>query len=182
MFELSIPPKELYDENANEFIYLPEQRLILEHSLVSLSKWESKWNIPFLNKDSKTLEQSLDYIKCMTLNHEEISPFAYSFISNDQFVQINKYIETPMTATSFNDALLKGSINRDVITAEIIYYWMTALNIPLECEKWHLNRLLTFIKVCNIKNQPAKKMNKAQVSSMYKKLNEERKRKLNTKG
>ena len=180
MLTIKIPKgRELFDEVNNEFITSKAQTLQLEHSLVSLSKWESKWCKPFLTKDIKTLEESIDYIRCMTIT-QNVDPIVYRFITNEEMDQVNRYIKDPMTATTFSNN--KKSINREVITSEIIYYWMIALNIPFECQKWHLNRLLTLINVCNIKNTPPKKMNKRDVMSRNRALNEARRRKLGTRG
>ena len=180
MLQITIPSVEEYDEVNNEFTVSKECVLQLEHSLVSLSKWESKWHKPFLIKGDKTNEESIDYIRCMTVT-QNVSPEVYDHITQVIINEVVAYIEAPMTATTFsqND---KNIVNREVITAEIIYYWMVALNIPFECQKWHLNRLLTLINVCNIKNQPPKKMSKAEMFSRNRALNEARRRTLNTPG
>ena len=180
MLEIKIPAMELFDEITGEFINITEQTLRLEHSLVSLSKWESKWCKPFLSKAEKSKEEILDYIKCMTLS-QNVDPKVYNYLTESNFREINKYIEAPMTATTFSDEKnSKGG--REQVTAELIYYWMVALNIPFECQKWHLNRLLTLVKVCNIKNQPPKKMSKRDVMSRNAALNAARRKQLNTKG
>ncbi len=180
MLQITIPAAEQWDEFKQEFIYTKEQTLLLEHSLVSLSKWESKWCKVFLTKQEKTFEETLDYIRCMSLS-SNIDPKVYSCLSNDNFKEINEYIEAPMTATYFLDDHF-SKINREAITAELIYYWMITLNIPFECQKWHLNRLLTLIKVCNIKNQPPKKRSKKDIMSRNAALNAARRKQLNTKG
>ena len=141
MLQITIPAREMWDEQNNEFVYTNEQTLQLEHSLISLSKWESKWNKPFLSKESKTYEEILDYVKCMTLT-QKVSPEIYANLTDENMRDIQRYIEAPMTATTFSEEKnTKG--NREIVTSELIYYWMIALGIPLECEKWHLNRLLT---------------------------------------
>lgn len=180
MLQLTIPAFEQWNEHELEFVKTKEQTLQLEHSLVSLSKWESKWNIPFLSKGEKTYEQTLDYIKCMTVN-ANVDPNVYNGLTTEHIERINKYIESPMTATTFSEYKSEKA-NREIITAELIYYWMVALNIPFECQKWHLNRLLTLIRVCNIKNAPPKKMSKRQTASQYAQLNAARRRQFNTKG
>lgn len=177
MLTITIPETELYDEIRNEFKIVKEQKLVLEHSLVSLSKWESKWHKPFLGKDPKTHEETIDYIRCMTVN--SVDPIVYQCISYKNIDQINKYIEDPMTATTIKDQK-KGK--PEVITAEIIYYWMVALQIPFECQKWHLNKLLTLINVVNIKNKPSKKMSKKEVMSRNTSLNAARRKALHSKG
>lgn len=180
MLEITIPATELYDEKNQEFINVKEQTLRLEHSLVSLAKWESKWNKPFLSKVPKTAEETIDYIKCMTLT-QNVDPIVYTFISNENIMKINKYIDSPMTATTFTEDP-NSKPNREQITAELIYYWMIALEIPFECQKWHLNRLLTLVRICNIKNQPAKKMSKQDVMARNAALNAARRKQLNSKG
>lgn len=180
MLKIIIPSIELYDEENNLFVSSKSQELQLEHSLVSLSKWESKWCKPFLVKGHKTNEETIDYIRCMTLT-QNVDYRVYTNITQSVIDEISKYIDAPMTATTFASDN-KKVINRDVITAEIIYYWMVALTIPFECQKWHLNRLLAFINVCNIKNQPTKRLSKKEILSRNKSLNAHRKSKLNTKG
>ena len=179
MLKIVIPGIELYDEEKEEFITTKSQTLHLEHSLVSLAKWESKWNKPFLTKDNKTYEETIDYIRCMTIT-QNISEDTYRLLTSENIQQVNDYIELPMTATTFSNQ--KKPPSKDVVTAEIIYYWMISLNIPFECQKWHLNRLLTLINVCNIKNQPSKKMSKRDILNRNKTLNKARREALNTKG
>jgi len=180
MLRITIPAVEQWDEAKQEFIYTKEQTLSLEHSLVSISKWESKWCKPFLTKQEKTFEETLDYIKCMTLT-QNVDPEVYNYLTNENIKEINEYIGAPMTATYFSDEKT-SKISREQVTAELIYYWMIALNIPFECQKWHLNRLLTLIKVCNIKNQPPKKRSKKDIMSRNAALNAARRKRLNTKG
>lgn len=179
MLQITIPACEFWDEQKEEFVQTKEQTLKLEHSLVSLSKWEAKWNKPFLANKEKTVEETIDYVKCMTIT-QNVKPEVYSRLTSENMSQIINYIEAPMTATWFNDQ--ESSISREVITSEIIYYWMIALNIPFECEKWHINRLLTLIKVCTIKNQPEKKMSTSEILRRNAALNEARKKQLNTSG
>ena len=170
----------MWDEENQEFIYGKEQTLQLEHSLVSLSKWESKWCKPFLSKKEKTDEEILDYIKFMTIT-QNVNPEVYLRLSNDNIKQINDYISHPATATTFSQAS-GGKKSNETVTSELIYYWMTALNIPFECQKWHLNRLLTLIRIANIKNAPPKKMSKRETMSRYQALNAARRKQLNSRG
>jgi hypothetical protein len=179
MLTIVIPSIELFNDDKGEFIYTKEQTLNLEHSLVSLSKWESKWNKPFLTKDEKTTEETINYIKCMTTT-QNVEDKAYEYITNENIIQVRNYIEESMTATKISSE--NKTTNKEIITAEIIYYWMIALNIPFECQKWHLNRLLMLINVCNIKNNPPKKMNKKELMSRNASLNSARKKALNTRG
>lgn len=179
MLKIVIPGIELYDEEKEEFITTKPQTLHLEHSLVSLAKWESKWNKPFLTKDNKTYEEIIDYIRCMTIT-QNVSEDTYRLLTSENIQQVIEYIELPMTATTFSNQ--KKTPSRDVVTAEIIYYWMISLNIPFECQKWHLNRLLTLINVCNIKNQPQKKISRKEIMSRNAALNAARRKQLNTRG
>lgn len=178
MLALTIPSKELYDEVNNEFITIREQVLQLEHSLVSLSKWESKWGKPFLSQEKKTYEESVDYIKCMTLT-QNVSVVTYLAITNDMINQVSRYIEAPMTATILPKS--EKTTRKEIVTAELIYYWMIALSVPFECQKWHLNRLLTLINVCSLKNEPSKPMTRQDLMNR-RNLNEARRKASNTRG
>ena len=180
MLQIVIPEFECYDERIGEFVKVKETKLQLEHSLVSLSRWESKWNKPFLGREAKSVDQCVDYVRCMTIT-QNVDPRVYMGLTASLFKQIDDYINLPMTATWFNEKENKRA-NREVVTAEIIYYWMIALNVPFECQKWHLNRLLTLIRVCNIKNTPEKKMSKKEVLNRNRALNAQRKSRLKTRG
>jgi hypothetical protein len=180
MLQITVPEKEIYDESTNEFITVKECTLQLEHSLISLSKWESKWCKPFIHTPDKTVEETVDYVKCMTIT-QHVNPLVYQCLTSKNIREINQYIEAPMTATTFSDDR-NGKRNREIITSEILYYQMIALNIPFECQKWHLNRLITLIRVCAIKNQPPKKMSKQELVSRNRALNAARKKRLNSKG
>lgn len=180
MLQITIPAIELWDEQKQEFIQRKEQVLELEHSLISLRKWESKWCKAFLSKTPKTDEEVIDYIKCMTIT-KNVDPETYMYLTKKNIKDINQYIEAPMTATYFTeDKNQKGS--REVVTAEVIYWWMISLNIPFSCEKWHINSLLSLIKVCNAKNSPPKKRGMKETINRYAALNEARKKSLNTRG
>lgn len=182
MLTIVVPETECFDEMSNEFLTLKEETLHLEHSLLSLSKWESNWQIPFLGKDEKTTEQTLDYIKCMTVD-KNIDSSIYSRLTTDNIKEIRDYIESPMTATTFSDSKVGASrTSNQIVTSELIYNWMILLNIPFECQKWHLNRLLTLIKVCNIQNTPNKKMSRSELLSRNASLNAQRLKSLGTKG
>lgn len=181
MLQLIIPiSPEGWDEKKQEFVEPKNQVLKLEHSLVSLSKWESKWCKPFLSKEPKTYEETIDYIKFMTIT-QNVNPEVYDHLTRANIQAINDYISSPMTATTFyEDENDKRS--REIVTAELIYYWMIALNIPFDCEKWHLNRLLTLVKVCNKKNTPPKKRSKSEIMRRNAALNAARRKQLNSKG
>lgn len=179
MLQLRIPEGEFFNEVTQEFVKTKEATLQLEHSLISVAKWESKWEKPFLAEDDKTNEQMRDYVRCMTIN-QNVDPEVYKHLSKGVIDQINKYIEKPMSATWFRED--KSPINREIVTAEIIYYWMVTNNIPFECQKWHLNRLLTLIRVCSIKNAPPKKMSAREIRNQNRELNKQRRARLNSKG
>ena len=179
MLQITVPAVEMWDESTETYINTKETTLQLEHSLVSVSKWESKWCKSFLSHTNKTYDETIDYIKCMTLTRD-VDPLVYYGLTNDNIEQINKYIAAPMTATSFSDKNGKGG--REIITSELIYYWMISQNIPFECQKWHLNRLLTLIRVCNIKNAPPKKHSRREIASRNAALNAARRKQLNTRG
>lgn len=180
MLRINIPPFEIFNPATNQFSYIKGQTLQLEHSLVSISKWEAKWHKPFLSREDKTNEEILDYISAMTIT-QNVDPVVYAGINNEILNQVTEYINDSHTATWFRDDN-QNSHNREVITSEVIYWWMIALNIPPEYQKWHLNRLLTLIRVCNEKNTPAKKMSRKDLARRNRSLNEARKKALNTHG
>lgn len=180
MLEIVIPEQELYNEETKEFIYTKSKTLQLEHSLVSISKWESQWLKPFLGKDEKTNEETIDYIRCMTIT-QNVDPDIYKNLPFKIIDTIKEYIEAPMTATWFNE-LKDGPKKNEIVTSEVLYYYMFVQNIPMECQKWHLNRLITLIRVCGLKNSPPKKRNRKAMLNERKALNESRKARLNTKG
>lgn len=181
MIEIIIPKKEYYNERSNEFIEIKETRLKMEHSLISIKNWESKWNIAFLGRDEKTNEQMLDYLRCMTVHPGDVDINVYRSISEKEMNRISEYIRSPMTAQKFYNGP-EGSVSRETITAELIYYWMFTLNIPLEFQKVHLNQLLTLIRLTSLKNTPPKKMSASEIIKRNNKLNDERRRRLGTKG
>lgn len=180
MLQITVKGAELFDERTNRFISVKGATLQLEHSLVSLSKWESKWKVHYLNNDKLTPEMSIDYVRCMTTT-QHVDPRIYEYLTEEDLKRIRDYIDDPMTATTFKN---KGRTpNRQVVTAEIIYYWMVSLQIPFDpCQKWHLNRLLTLIRVCDEKNSPKKKMSKREAMNQQKSLNAARRAKYHTSG
>jgi len=180
MLTITIPDQEWFNDVTQEFVDIKGRDITLEHSLVSLSKWESMYHKPFLTREEKTRSETLNYIKCMTIT-QNVPDTIFKAIDAQTINQVSAYIENPMTATTFTEDEKKKKVNRDIITAEIIYYWMIALQIPMECQKWHLNRLLTLINVCNIKNQP-KKMSKGEILRRNRALNAQRRQQLNTRG
>lgn len=164
MLQLTISGGEVFDQEKQMFISAQSKTISLEHSLVSLSKWESKWEKPFLTANFGKLpkEQIIDYVRCMTLT-QNVDPNLYYLLTNDDFAKIMEYINRKMTATTFSKISMAGTgaTRKETTTAELLYYYMFSFGIPMECQKWHLNRLLTLIRVCQIKEQPPKKYSKA---------------------
>lgn len=179
MLEILVPGKEFFDEDTEEFKSSKPTKLLLEHSLISLSKWESKWQKPFLSSE-KTNEEVIDYIRCMTLT-QNVDPLTYTSLSSENINKVVEYIESPMTATTIKSRKGRGP-NNEFITSELVYCWMVLLNIPFECQKWHLNRLMTLIEVVSIKSQPQKKMSKREILSNNRELNAARRAKYHSKG
>lgn len=189
MLHIIVPKTEWFNEETNEFFYTKETSLTLEHSLISLSKWESKWKKPFLGvKSGSTLspEEFLSYVECMTVSPKEVDPYIYRAIlykTPDLLKKVQDYIDDPMTATWFSDKNeKKKSSDKTPITSEVIYYWMCKLQIPVEFERWHLNRLITLIEVFNANDAPKKKKNRNELLAERRALNEQRKRAYHTKG
>lgn len=180
MLVLRVGETESYDESTTEFVKEGGIILELEHSLLALSKWEAKHEKPFLGKESKSSEEVLDYVKCMILD-PDFPPEVLHQLSKENFEDINSYIEAKMSATYFSEAPGAPS-TRDVITSELIYYWMTVFQIPFECENWHINRLFTLIRVCNIKQSKPKKMSRGELAARNRELNAQRKAQLGTTG
>lgn len=181
MLQVTIEPVEIWDSNKEEFAWTPKYTFTIEHSLVSVSKWESIWNKPFLSDDNKSRKEFLSYIKCMTIT-QNIPNNAYNLISSKEIKRIKEYINSPMTATWFREDKNKKNNGRQVVTSEVIYYWMVAAQIPFTpTEKWHLNRLLTLIRVCNEKNNP-EKQSKKDIYKQNSELNAIRRAKMHSKG
>lgn len=178
MLEITLPERTFFKESTNEFLYFDKIDLKLEHSLISLSKWESKTQKPFLSveKDKKLLDL---YIECMNLNNH-VDPMIFKTLPQNVYSKVTDYINEPMTATTIKD--IDGKTDKSVITSEIIYYYMIKLGIPFECQKWHLNRLITLIRVCSIKDGPQKKMSKREILEQNRRLNAQRRQKAKTKG
>ena len=165
MLYITIPERELFDQRTSEFLTVKGQKLKLEHSLVSISKWEAKWKKPFLSGENKTIEETRDYVRCMTIT-QNVDPNVYLGLTQENIREVNAYIEDPMTATKFSDEDRTGKRRGQYITSELIYSWMVAAQVPMSCETWHLNRLFVLLRVINNNNKPPKKMSKAERAAM----------------
>lgn len=180
MLTIVVPGVEMFDEQSQEFTTRDDVTLELEHSLVSLSKWESIYEKPFLGNTEKTIDEVVGYIKVMTLT-PEVPEEIFQRLSEVNIKDINGYIDAKMTATWFSE-MPGAPKSREVITSEVIYYWMIAFNIPFECETWHLNRLFTLIRVCSIKQGKPQKMSRSQIAAQNRELNAQRRAQYNTTG
>jgi hypothetical protein len=181
MLQITIPETELFDEARQEFIYVNKPvTLTLEHSLVSISKWESKWKKPYISDEEKTAEETIDYVRCMTIT-QNVDPTVYYALTAENLRDIKEYIEDPHTATTIND---RSRVNKsgEGITSELVYYWMCAYQIPFEAQKWHFNRLMTLIRIAGIKNNPEKKMSRKDAFAQQRALNAQRRAKSKSKG
>lgn len=185
MLKIVVPATGLgeeYDETKNEFISIKtkQQTLQLEHSLVSLSKWEAKWRKPFLSTRTKTTEEFIDYVRCMTLT-QNVDPKVYQALTPALIAEVSAYIDASMTATTL-PRRSKQALSHETVTSELIYYWMVSYNIPFECQKWHLSRLLMLINVCTVKGQKPKKMSQAELRAQNRAINAANRKKYNTRG
>ena len=182
MFPLHIKEIEMWDSRKEEFIYIKPQTILLEHSLVSISKWEMRYGRSFLSKGPSTRNEKIDYVRCMTIT-QNVSPDVYNGITDAQIKQIYDYMDHPMSATKIYNSNSKTSADRSkTVTSEQIYSWMIEFGVPFECQKWHLNRLLTLIRVCEINSRPPKKQSKNDIYRQNASLNEQRKRLMRSRG
>lgn len=181
MLVIKVPEREYFDEDKMEFLYLKPVTLKLEHSLLSISKWEAKHHKRFLDKTKKSYSETVDYIKCMTINHD-IPDEVYNTLPDSVILEVNDYIDNPMTATTFSNTQKRPGHTNEAVSSELVYYWMTVHNIPFECDKWHFNRLMTLINICNIKNQPPKKMSKGAIGRQHMSLNAARRKAMHSSG
>lgn len=182
MLEVNIPEVKFVVDETNEIINIPKTHLTLEHSLISVRKWESKWKRPFLEKRDKTPEELIDYIRCMTVN-SNVNPLVYNHLTNKNLLEITKYIEDPMTATVITRSKKEGAApKKEIVTAEVVYYWMFTLGIPIELERWHFNQLIMLIEVFGELNKPKKKRGRIDTIKDWARLNEERRKAMKSKG
>ena len=180
MLEIVIPLIEFWDEKNEVFVYADEQKLQIEHSLLAISKWESKWHKPFLTKSDKTLAEFVDYIRCMTIT-ENVDPEIYNRLTAKNIQEIEEYMGDSMTASTVPEEK-NTPHNREQVTSELVYYWMLSLGIPPEYETWHFNRLIILIRICNFKNRPPKKHSKRDIYSRHAAINAANKKRFNSKG
>jgi len=178
MLTLTVPASTLYKSSSHEFINLKETTIQLEHSLVSISKWESKFCTPFIGRQL-TLPEFREYVKCMTMT-QNVNPLLYHSLTKENATDIKEYMDRPMTASTFHGR--PRNTSGEFVTSETLYCLMFNLNIPKECEKWHLNRLMALIRYCQAKAAPPEKMSKAETEAYYAKLNAERRKMWGTKG
>ena len=182
MLQITIKGTEAFDEQTCKRVRTKDTTLQLEHSLVSISKWESKWKVNYLNNDKITPEMSLDYVRCMTIS-QNVDPKVYGMLSEENMKEIMEYINDPMTATTVKERPGQPGNKRSIITAEIIYYWMIALEIPFDpCQKWHLNRLMMLIRVCDEKQSPKRTMSKREAAAQRRSLNAARRARSGSRG
>lgn len=180
MLRIIVPGGEYYDEKNECFVYSKDTELQMEHSLISVSKWEARWHKAYNTKRPKTSEEILDYFKCMTINR--VDPEVYDRLTSENIREILEYINDSMTAVYFPENEESGTRRGDTLTSEVLYYYMITLGIPFECEKWHLNKLFSLMEVCSMKMQPNKKLSKSQIWKRNAKLNAARRQAANSKG
>jgi hypothetical protein len=173
---------EYWDNEKQEFIYPEKGSLLLEHSLLSISKWEAIWHKPYMGSENKTNEEFYSYIKCMSLKGEPDDKILNS-LTRDNLEDILTYIENPMTATTVKeDASSVCGTPKNFVTSELLYAYMVNYNIPVEFENWHINRLLTLIRLCSSKQEKPKKMSQAEIMRENARINAMRRSKLGSKG
>lgn len=180
MLQLKIEDTMLFDEATEMRTMIKGQTLTLEHSLVSVSKWESKWKKPFLTREGHTRDETIDYIRYMTIT-QNVNPILYTLITDEQIAIVLNYMNDPMTATTISKQEGKGGMVKPT-TSEEIYYAMAAYQIPFTCEKWHLNRLLMLIRVADERNKQPKKIGRGDLARRTRSLNAARRAKHHSRG
>lgn len=181
MLLLTLPAERGFNEETEEFVNFPEVTLRLEHSLISIHKWEAKWHKSYLDNKHFTIEEQLDYIRCMSLD-PNLDLNTIRRLRKEDLIKIREYIADPMTATTIKHRNNRPNNTGQFVTAELIYYWMTEFGIPFECNKWHINQLLALIEICSVKQNPGKKMNRQEAAMMRASANEARRRRLGSRG
>lgn len=182
MLKLFLPSREIWDDKKEEFSTIGGYEVELEHSLYTMAAWEAKWKVGFTNKQGLTQKQLFDYITTFMCQTPDVPKSAWLTINDEIVKKIQEYMEDPCTATKINSHAVNKPKKRETVTAEILYCQMFQLGIPLECEHWHLNRLMTLIEVCAIKNSPPKKMSRKEVAALQQKQNAAMRAKLGSKG
>lgn len=185
MLTIEVPDLELFNQQTEEFIYIKATTLKFENSLVSISKWESKWHVPFpcyqtkaiaeINEIAFTEENFIDYLRCMCIT-QNVDPEIFKYLPYESMMAIKNYMEDPMTATKVSHIQTTQHKER-IVTNEVVYFWMTSYQIPFEAAKWHINRLLTLINVASVENAPKKKMTSAETANKYRAINAARRKK-----
>ena len=175
--KIFVPKQELWDDTREILIPIKEDiTLSLEHSLVSLTKWESKWHKPFLSPEEKTQEETMDYVRCMILNEDVDDEIIYAF-TNANLKQIEEYIATEQTATTFPKENSSEPQSNELLTSELIYYYLACMQCPFQpTETWHLSRVLTLIRVASFKNKGEKKLNKTEALQQCESIKERNER------
>ena len=181
MLPITVPAREMWNEEAQMFFTIPETPLQLEHSLLSISKWEAKWKKPFLETKQLTPAEWRDYVRCMTLSPKNPDPTVYICLTAKNLADVKAYVNDPMTATTIKEQNNRGGRGQ-FVTSELIYYWMVAAQIPFECERWHLNRLMVLIRICGEKSKPPKKMSKRENARSRSALNAQRRAAMHSNG
>lgn len=178
MLEIELEELEAWDDKKQEFVVLKNEVVCLEHSLKSISEWEAKWKVPFLDTTPRTKQMILDYVSCMVVS--EVPKGFLERLKTRDFSRIQEYIDDSRTASwiSSEDNTNDGS----KVTSELIYYWMVTAGIPFSAEEWHLNRLMMLIKIYGEKNKPEKKRSREDILERNRELNEKRRREMGTNG
>lgn len=182
MLELHLPETEFFDRANSKIIRVPEVTLHLKHSLLTLSKWETIWEIPFLGEGKKTTEQLYSYVNIMAGG--DLDELTLSRLTSEHYEKLNAYLSSKQSATWFSESPNQRR-STQTVTSELIYFWMTTYNIPFECENWPFPRLMNLIRIASIKNDPdagKKKRNKSQMLSERAMLNKKRREQYGTTG
>jgi hypothetical protein len=172
MLTITVLGEEHWDQENEKFVYPDSFKLELEHSLVSLSKWESKWEVPFLGEKPKTTEMVLDYIECMILTPDPPADWI-SKLSKENIEEITAYFDSKQSATWFNDHHPEPKTG-ETITSELVYYWLDICDIDWQAQYWHLNRLLTLVKIHTVKQAKPKPMSRSEMLRRRRALNKQR--------